>query len=116
MRASKAEPLEEELKQLETRIKKIAEKKDKYFNLFEEDIIDNTILAEKLNDITDELEKLDARKSQIESELSDSSTAPVTYELVEQSLKSFNMLLKQASSEQQKSILRLGMMTKTLTL
>lgn len=106
-RNSRIKPLEEELKQLETRIEQANEKKEKYFKLYEEGIIDSSIVADKMNEVTEELKKLDSRKLEIEAELEEDSSAPVTFEMVKGMLSNFKKLIDNASDEQVKNLLRL---------
>lgn len=106
-RKSRIKPLEDELEQLKARVEKANEKKEKYFKLYEEGTIDSTLIADKMSEVSEELEKLDSRKIKIEAELEEDSSTPVTFEMVKGALSNFKQLIDRASDEQVKNLLRL---------
>jgi site-specific DNA recombinase len=107
-RKNKVQPLQDELEQIENKLKQAREKKEKYFDLFEKGTIDSSLITQKINKISDELKKLKSRRKKIESELEEDGTQPVTFELVENVLKNFNMLIDQESGEKLKNLLKLA--------
>ncbi|MBP1994645.1 hypothetical protein J2Z66_006284 [Paenibacillus eucommiae] len=100
-------PLQEELKSIHQKVESIESKRQKYFGLFEDELVDRETLANRLEELKAEKERLIARKSEIEWELSNDSSQLVDFEYVRAILGQLDQLLFKASTEQIKSLLHL---------
>ncbi|OME28914.1 resolvase [Paenibacillus odorifer] len=100
-------PLQNELHHIIQKADSIEGKRQKYFGLFEEELVDRETLANRLDELKAEKERLLARKSEIEWELSNDSSQLVDFEYVRAILGQLEHLLFKASTEQIKSLLHL---------
>jgi Ogr/Delta-like zinc finger. len=100
-------PLQEELKHIEQKVDSIEGKREKYFILFEEELVDRETLANRLDELKAERERLLARKSEIEWELGNDNSRLVDYEYVRAILGQLDQILGKAPTEQIKSLLHL---------
>ncbi|GFZ86999.1 hypothetical protein GCM10008018_36450 [Paenibacillus marchantiophytorum] len=82
----------------------IDRKKDKYFKLFEDDILTSQSLKEKLADIDKGKYQLQKRKVEIESQINENNTGTVSAAVVKGILGEFVKLFYKLSSEQRKQL------------
>lgn len=106
-RKGNATPLQKELNSIHQKIESIEGKRQKYFSLFEDEIVERETLTNRLNELRAEKERLLARKSEIEWELGNDNSQLVDYEYVRDILGQLDQLLFKASVEQIKSLLHL---------
>ncbi|MDU2239745.1 MAG: recombinase family protein [Paenibacillus sp.] len=100
-------PLQEELKAIHQKVESIEGKRQKYFGLFEDELVDRETLANRLEELKAEKERLLARKSEIEWELGNDNSQMVDFEYVRTILAQLDQFLFKASTEQIKSLLHL---------
>lgn len=100
-------PLQEELKNILQKVESIEGKRQKYFSLFEDEIVEQEVLANRLDELKAEKERLLARKSEIEWELGNDSGQLVDFDYVRNILGQLDLLLFKSSTEQIKSLLHL---------
>jgi site-specific DNA recombinase len=103
-RLTVTKPLENELKHLTNEISEIERKKNKYFKLYEDDILDPQELKTKIQELTDTHQKLSQRKAEIEYQLKGDNSTPIPMELVNKLLTSFNTLFHKLTSEKKKQL------------
>lgn len=104
---NRVKPLQEELALLNHKIESIEDKRKKYFTLYEDDTIGREIFRSRLQDLDKELDTLHHRKSGIELELGNDQSQQVTLEDVRIRLEQLEQLLRDASTEQMKTLLHL---------
>jgi site-specific DNA recombinase len=114
-RSSKIKPCQEELERINKNIKDIAVRREKYFKLFEDDMIDKDLLAVKLDDIAKEIDLLEERKLTLTDTIDDNNTQPLPYDLIKDVLFSYNSILDEALPEQKKLLLQLVIKEITIT-
>lgn len=100
-------PLHEELTVLATRIEGTEATRNKYLQLYENNLIEQDMIIDRLNEILEERDNLLKRKGEIERELKQGDAKPVDAEYVQNLLQEWFSLLKAASFEQQKILLQL---------
>lgn len=100
-------PLEEELKVLKTRIDETEVTRNKYLQLYENNLIEQDMIIDRLNEIREERDNLLKRKSEIEFELKQGDTEPLDAGYVQKLLKAWHQIVQAASFEQQKVLLQL---------
>lgn len=106
-RDEKIKPYKEELLGIDKNIKEVADKREKYFKLFEENIIDKVLLASKLDVITNEVELLEVRKQKLAQSIEDNSVKSLPYELIRDVLLNYKEVLREAPTEEKKLLLQL---------
>lgn len=99
--------LQEELKHIDKKVDSIEGKRQKYFNLFEDELVDRETLVNRLDELKAERERLLARKSEIEWELGNDSSQLIDYDYVRATLGQLDQILGNAPTEQIKSLLHL---------
>ncbi|MFD0682296.1 MULTISPECIES: hypothetical protein [unclassified Paenibacillus] len=98
-------PLEAKLKLVDKELADIDRKKDKYFKLFEDDVLTSQSLREKLVSIDESKGQLQQRKTEIESQLSDSTANQnVSAVIVRSIVGEFVQLFDKLSNEKQKQL------------
>jgi site-specific DNA recombinase len=98
-------PLKEELRLVDKELADIDRKKEKYFKLFEDDLLKSQSLKEKLTDIDKSKQQLQKRKVELESQLSGSnSDKTVSEEVVRGILSEFMQLFDKLSNEKRKQL------------
>lgn len=100
-------PLQEELKHITQKVDSIEGKRQKYFTLFEDELVDRETLANRLDELKEERERLLARKSEIEWELGNDCSQMIDYDYVRVTLSQLDHILGKAPTEQIKSLLYL---------
>jgi site-specific DNA recombinase len=100
-------PLKEELRSITTLIEKVEGKRNKYQKLYENNLIDETMIIDRLHEIRKERDSLLKRRAEIEEELGNNTTEKLDVKFVRKILEKFNDLIDQASFEQQKMLMQL---------
>lgn len=100
-------PLQEELNVLKVRIEETETTRNKYLQLYENNLIEQDMIIDRLNEIREEYENLMKRKNEIEAELSQGDAKPLDIDYVQKLLKAWHQLVQAASFEQQKVLLQL---------
>lgn len=100
-------PLQEELKHITQKVDSIEGKRQKYFTLFEDELVDRETLANRLDELKEERERLLARKSEIEWDLGNDSSQMIDYDYVRTTLGQLDQILGKAPTEQIRSLLYL---------
>jgi site-specific DNA recombinase len=111
---TKVKPLQKELEVIVAKTAQADEKKQRYFDLYEVDQIDKGIFSGRLNELNQELDRLHARRLEIEGNLQHDDSEPVSYELVRSILGRFEQLLKISFFEERKTLLHLTIQKITL--
>lgn len=101
------EPLKMELSSITSIIKEVEGKRKKYQQLYENNLIDETMIIDRLNEIREERDSLMKRKSEIEKELGSNSTYKLSASYIRNILNNFIGLMDQTTFEQQKMLLQL---------
>ena len=106
-RVEKIKPYKEELVNIDKNIKNAALKRERYFKLFEESIIDKMLLASKLEEISGEIERLESRKQILSSSIEENNVKSLPYELIKDVLLNYKQVLNEAATEEKKLLLQL---------
>lgn len=104
---NRVEPLQQELASLNNKIDSIKANQRKYFNLYEDDTMDEELFRSRLQDLDKELDLIHNRKSEIELELGDDQSQLVALEDVRERLEQLEHIINNASTEQIKTLLHL---------
>ncbi|MEK4360719.1 recombinase zinc beta ribbon domain-containing protein [Paenibacillus sp. FSL M7-1455] len=97
-------PLEQELQRIEKEIADIERKKEKYYRLYEEDMLEPKELKAKINELSEIGQRLEQRQATLRKEISLYSSAPVSSEAVRGLLASFGTIFENISHEKRKQI------------
>ncbi|HBZ35379.1 MAG TPA: resolvase [Rikenellaceae bacterium] len=101
-------PAESNVKDIEKEIQALTKNREQYFKLMEKRAIDEVILLQKLQEISDNIAKLESDKTTQEGYLDTSEVLEIPYELVKATLEEFSELLNiSASDEEKKTLLHL---------
>jgi site-specific DNA recombinase len=106
-RKNTIKPLQEELRYVGKRIEEFSTKREKYFKLYEDDVLDKYMLVTRLNELQSEVDRYARRKIEIELELQGNDSQEIHFDLVKSVLTDFQSLLTATSPEQKKSLLQL---------
>lgn len=99
------EPLENQLQHVKEQIKKVTNKAQGFLSNLEKDDFKNVFIMERLNQLQDELKKLEAHEAEISIELKRPTVREIPFPQVHRILSSFSKLLKKAEPEKQKELL-----------
>lgn len=77
-------PLQEELEANKQAIEKVKASWDKYLNLFDEKLIDQELLAERLQELNQEFERQVNRQNELEAKLKGCDSQELVYEYVQE--------------------------------
>ncbi|WP_187274439.1 recombinase family protein [Paenibacillus sp. N3.4] len=99
-------PLQKEVEAIGKELKTLDSQKQKYFKLYESDVVDNNFLIERLNELKQKHDALYLRKTEAENQLNDSISEPVPLQQVRQILSKFQEMLETAPIETQKNLLQ----------
>ncbi|NEN80798.1 recombinase family protein [Paenibacillus elgii] len=105
--ATRTIPLQEELKHIRSQLEQAESKKRLYLDLIEQNKLDNSTVAERIQEIQAKLNELQANKSRLELELTEGNTSPVVFEQVRELIRGFHQVLTAAPFEQRKTLLHL---------
>lgn len=100
-------PLEKELEQITKNLKDLGNRKDRLFELYEYGKIDKQTLAQRIDNITAEIDLQSKRKMQIQKELESNDSVNIPYEVVKNTLSNFHKLLEITAPEDKKTLLQL---------
>jgi site-specific DNA recombinase len=106
-KANRSIPLQNELDMIVSRIVQIAEKKQKYFVLYEIDEIDKALFTDRLDELNAEVDRLHAKKTEIELDLENGPGQTVSYEHVRALIGRFEELVRSSLFDQRKLLLQL---------
>ncbi|AWP30396.1 hypothetical protein [Paenibacillus sp. Cedars] len=100
-------PLQGELELIRSQLEHAESSKRKYLDLIEQNNLDKSIVAERMQEIHAKLNELQAKKSRLELELTEGNTSPVVFEQVRELIHGFHQALTAAPFEQRKTLLHL---------
>lgn len=100
-------PLEKEHVQLTKSIKDLENRKNRVFELYEDGTIDKQTLAQRMENITAEIDVQSKRRIQIQKELESNDSVNIPYEVVKNTLSNFHKLLEITATEDKKTLLQL---------
>jgi len=100
-------PLEKEQEQLTKSLKDIENRKNRVFELYEDGTIDKQTLAQRMENITAEIDIQSKRRIQIQKELESNDSVNIPYEEVRDTLSNFHKLLEITAPEDKKTLLQL---------
>ena len=100
-------PLQNELKSINSLIDDIEGRRNKYLKLYENNLIEQDMIIDRINEIREERDSLLKRKAEIEEELGSNSSQKLDETYLRNVLKKFTQLLSMATFEQQKMLLQL---------
>lgn len=103
-RQSQIKPLEIELQQVSKELSEIDRKKNKYFKLYEEDIINPQELKARIEEITKTYGTLLQRKSNIAMQLNEHDSTPISEQVIKALLDNFVTLFNKFTHEQRKQL------------
>ena len=96
-------PLQEELEVNQQAIQKVKESRDKYLNLFDEKLIDQELLTERLQELNQEFERQVKKQSELEANLKGCDSEELTYEYVQKVMHHLNELLQEMPNAERKA-------------
>lgn len=100
-------PLEREQEQLIKSLRDLENRKNRVFELYEDGIIDKQNLAQRMENITAEIDLQYKRRLQILKELESNDSVNIPYEVVKDTLSNFHKLLEITAPEDKKTLLQL---------
>lgn len=101
-------PAEENIKLIDKELQDLTKNRNQYFSLMEKKVIDENVLVQKLQEISDKIAKLNKEKEVQEKYLNVGEVQDIPYDLVKVTLLEFGELLKMtASVEEKKTLLHL---------
>ena len=96
-------PLQEEFEANKQAIGKVKASRDKYLNLFDEKLIDQELLAERLQELNQEFERQVNRQNELEASLKGCDSEELTYEYVQEVMNHLNEILQDMSNDERKA-------------
>lgn len=102
------EPMEQELRTINAKLKQLGEKKKKVIDAYEIDAIDRETLVVRMDELTAEEDALHARKTVLTEDLDAGDGNEISFEIVCDILARFEAVLAQSTPEQQKTLLQLA--------
>ena len=96
-------PLQEELEANKQAIEKVKASRDKYLNLFDEKLIDQELLAERLQELNQEFERQVNRQNELEASLKGCDSQELSYEYVQEAMSHLNEILKGMPNDERKA-------------
>jgi site-specific DNA recombinase len=100
-------PLEKELEQLTRILKDLENRKNRVFELYEDGTIDKQTLAQRMENITVQIDAQSNRKLQIQKKLESNDSVNIPYEVVKNTLSNFHKLLEITAPQDKKTLLQL---------
>lgn len=94
-------PMEQELQRIEKEIADIERKKEKYYRLYEEDMLEPKELKAKINELAEIGQRLEQRQAALRKEVSMYSSAPVSAETI----KGLLAIFENVSNEKRKQLM-----------
>lgn len=108
-------PLSDELNLLNNKLADFDTKIGKYLTLYADNILTKEQLKAQINLLDMDKDTIIQRKSDIETQLATSSTAPIPYDLVKSTLENFQATIHNLPPEKQKLLLQLIIQEITIT-
>ena len=96
-------PLQEELVVNKQAIEKVKANRDKYLNLFDEKLIDQELLAERLEELNQEFERQVKRQNELEASLKGCDSEELSYEYVQEVMSHLNEILQEMPNDGRKA-------------
>ena len=84
-------------------IQKVKASRDKYLNLFEEKLIDQELLAERLQELNQEFERQVNRQNELEANLKGCDSEELSYEYVQEVMSHLNEILQDMPNDERKA-------------
>ncbi len=107
-RRKKIQPAEDRVKGLDKRIRALQDNRNNYFKLMENKVIKPEDIVPRLQEISEQISKLEAEKAIQEGYMNFSEIEDIPFDLVKKTLEEFEALLKKsASNEERKTLLHL---------
>ncbi len=100
-------PLENQLINIEKRIKSLEPKKSKIFELYEDGIINKQDFTVRLKEISQRIDMEVINRENIQRQLNQSNSDPLDYNVIEKLMINFNHILKETSIEKKKLVLNM---------
>ncbi|MDA2732689.1 recombinase family protein [Bacillus cereus] len=100
-------PLKDELQVINKSIQSIENRKQKYFSLYEDSLLNQNMFTDRIQELNEEMERLSVRKSEIEFELGDGDEKILSYEYVKKLLVQLNVLLDAIPCDEKKVLYHL---------
>lgn len=100
-------PLQAELEHIRSQLEQAESRKRLYLDLIEQNKLDKSTVAERMQEIQEDLIKFQAEKSRLELELTEDNSSPVVFEQVRELIYGFHQVLIAAPFEQRKTLLHL---------
>ncbi len=100
-------PLEREQEQLTKSLRDLENRKNRVFELYEDGTIDKQTLAQRMENITAEIDVQSRRRIQLQKELESNDSVTIPYEVVKGTLGNFHKLLEITAPEDKKTLLQL---------
>lgn len=104
-REKQVKPSMKELQSIEKELNAITNKKQKVFDLFEEDMIDREEFIERKEYLNNQVRVLEDRREQLQISLNEAQGDGISYEMVQGILSQFNDLLNKCKDNAEKKIL-----------
>lgn len=96
-------PLQEELQANQQAIQKVKTSRDKYLNLFDEKLIDQELLGERLEELNQEFERQVKRKNELEASLKGCDSEELSYEYVQEVMSHLNEISQEMPNDERKA-------------
>ena len=96
-------PLQEELQANQQAIQKVKTNRDKYLNLFDEKLIDQELLAERLQELNQEFERQVKRQDELEASLKGCDSEELSFEYVQEVMSHLNEILQEMPNDERKA-------------
>lgn len=97
--------LQMKVTQTDKKLKEFDRNRKKYFQLFEEEIIDKSTFIERIDFIKSQVKSFSSMKNQLENEISKALSKQIDFHKVESTIKHFEKLWDFASPDKQKQLL-----------
>jgi site-specific DNA recombinase len=105
--ATRTLPLQAELEHIRSQLEQAESRKRLYLDFIEQNKLDKSSVAERIQEIQAQLNGLRAEKSRLELELTEDNSSPVIFEQIHQLIAGFHQVLTAAPFEQRKTLLHL---------
>ncbi len=107
-KSTKLKPTLEQLEQINKEIEKLADKKSKNIELFEDGILDKAELSSRVKAINDDIEKLKYREQELKQDLQLAEGEPIPFEIIKEVMQRFKeVFLGMSTSKQRKQLIHL---------
>ncbi|WP_436664022.1 recombinase family protein [Alicyclobacillus acidoterrestris] len=114
-RTGDIEPLQQELKQLTSELAKVQHRIDKYFKLYEDDMLPPQELKNRVAELTKKQQAMAQRRSEVERLLGIDTSNMINIETVERMLLEFGILFERQSLQRKKQLIHTLIKQVTIT-